>query len=121
MAQGCRNEASCRPCCLPLPPVEGLSCCLSLKNFLRRYLSFLAVADPRMTQGAVRRVYRATVAIWILPWRANPKWGWGEVWFESQAGNQEVLSPREELFTQGPTSAFHLSKPPFPLWLGKWS
>lgn len=39
------------------------------------------------------------------------------MWFDSQAGNQEVLSPTEELFTQGPASAFHLSKPPFPLWL----
>ena len=106
------------PHSLPLLLQEDDSCCVSPKNFLRRNLSLLAVANPRMTQrqsaGSGGQCYHLDSS-----WRAGPKWGWGEVWFDSQAGNQEVLSPEEELFTQGPVSAFHLSKPPFPLWLGK--
>lgn len=50
MLQGWWSEASCHPCSLPLLPLEGPSCWLSLNNFLRRDLSSLAVADPRMTQ-----------------------------------------------------------------------
>lgn len=44
-----------------------------------------------------------------------------EVWFDSPAGNQEVLSPTEELITPGPAQAFYLSQLPFPPLERKWS
>lgn len=74
------------------------------------------MAGPQHDPGTIQEGLQCQCCHLDSSWRADPKWGWEEVWFDSQAGNQEVLSPTEELFIQGPASAFYLSKPPFPLW-----
>lgn len=57
-------------------PVEDPSCCLFLKNFLRRDLFLLAVADSRVTQGCSRGSTGALLLFGFFL-EASPKTGVG--------------------------------------------